>query len=317
MTPLENLLTNPKFASLHDQARPLPHYTAGWQTVPGDSLLAGQQIPGDDKKEAVILKPGGWLSQFIAFSDIPHVEKGEQLSLAVSGFQVTGSGLEATIALKGIESEGGKWTPASVGPFGDERSFYRHGRGELVNLEQASNTSSSAVGSFQVETDAITIDWFFKTEKEVQRSDYRNAVGIEVSFVNSGDQPLTLWHPMLTRSSVDSSQFAAGRPLPAINITASQPETKYGSPVPVTVLQSNGLMPKREELLKSGLMESCAGHNQRKIPLSTGTDNRTGWRTGVRWRISTMVRMNWKYVSSRVMSTSSEPPFIRSTLLLV
>ena len=238
----KNLLCNPEFACLLRE-NGISHYVAGWTSTPRTAAEAGRMIPGreDSSSRAVMLRPGGRISQFIALTDLGKSLRGESLSLAVEARQPVHGNVRAALSLMGMESEGGTWTPDELGDFEDSSRFYRHGRGELIRLGSVHAVSPASEGSFRIAAEGLLVDWHFEHESKVTSGDFRNAVGILVEFENTGSEPVLLCEPVLTVGAKAGDAFVTGRALPDLSrqIPRTMAKLIAGEPIHILTLGSS------------------------------------------------------------------------------
>ncbi len=241
ITPV-NLLVNPEFRYLDSTASAGQHYVAGWNTSGYGDIQACDMQDGFGEKTSgscVLIRPGKSFWQFQALPDLGLDMKERTLKLGAEIKQAEPSSLRIKLSLMGIESQDGTWSPAELG-FGDKRVFSRHGRGELVVLDERTASSSNKAGQEYIETEGLLIDWRFETTKE-SSSQYRNAAGIRVEFENTSSSPVWIRHPVLAEGKILPRGYVRGKPLPGYSkmIPRTMKKLLEGKPLHILTLGSS------------------------------------------------------------------------------
>ena len=218
----QNLLRNPTFAFHARDAAGRPggrtsHNVACWNTDTWGDITA---VRADDAGVlevpsgvvgAVRIAPGGRLYQF---NNLPEMgcRPGDALSLAVTGAQIGGR-LEVRLTLLRVESADGEWSPKDLG-CSDERTFSRHGRGEL--LRGPSKTTVAGVGDSTqlLKIENLLMETRFENERK-SSSAYTNSVAVLVEFLNTADDgDVWVCGPSLVNGATVPDAFTPGRPVP-------------------------------------------------------------------------------------------------------
>jgi hypothetical protein len=209
----DNLLRNPKLRYHAKSANGF--YVAGWNTDAYGDIEVMNKFKGFGNTanyRVVKINQGKRFWQFIALTDLETVKKGDSLALGVNAYQEKGSALAARLCLMGIESADGPWVPTSLG-FGDKRTFFRHGRGELIRIDQKEIISDKKTGRIKLDISGLKVDWSFKRTKKSSAS-YRNAVGVLVEFQNLSKAPVWIYGPSLINGKTSGNNTNSIRPLP-------------------------------------------------------------------------------------------------------
>lgn len=232
-----NLLVNPEFAHWQPNSG-AAHYVAGWNTEEHGQIKALQT---DQESQARIeLEPGAKVWQFFALPDVELDWKQAPLSLAVEVAQQTPQALGVRLALLGVESAEGTWSPVDFPGVDDKRTFSKHGRGELIALAEVEARSSQKTGIEWVKAEGLVVDWEFTRQKE-SSAEFRNAVGIQVEFTNLSDQPIQLRNPVLVKSEKATTEYSEGRALPQWyrQIPRTIAKLQAGEPIYILTLGSS------------------------------------------------------------------------------
>ena len=239
--PPANLLVNPEFRHIKS-ASSHAHYAAGWNTGQyGDITVSSMEEGfGEESGEScVLVQPGKKFYQFQALPEVGPDMKGHTLRLKAEIRQVQPSSVRMKLSLMGVESADGTWSPHELG-FSDERVFSKHGRGELIILDEKAVSSSNKAGEEYIETEGLPLNWHFETTRE-SNSKYRNAAGVKVEFENTSSAPVWIRRPMLTVGSVLPVGYAEGKPLPEYSgmIPRTMRKLLEGKPIHILTLGSS------------------------------------------------------------------------------
>jgi hypothetical protein len=169
--------------------------------------LPAIEVPGN----VVCIRPGKRFWQFAALPDL-QLANGQLLSLAVKGYQEESKALQARLCLMLIESADGTWSPADY-ELRDQRTFARHGRGELVRSPMLETSSDDVAREILLKIEGLKIDAHFKADKE-SSSALRNIVGVLVEFANVSKQDVWIHSPTLVRGAAAAIDVRSSRPLP-------------------------------------------------------------------------------------------------------
>jgi hypothetical protein len=141
------------------------------------------------------IKPGKRLWQFFTLPEA-GLAHGDRLCFKAGGYQSGPGALRASIRIMKTDSIGGQWKPKDFGQ-SDERTFQKHGRGELVAAKEYS-AESTQTGAVEIAITNAEIIGRFEESKEARAADI-NTVGIEVMFANRGEQDVWIYAPCLTK----------------------------------------------------------------------------------------------------------------------
>jgi len=226
-----NLLLNPTFEfhsfANHRQGKAISyasHNVAFWNaeawgdiSVLRESHATEEVRPDFSTGNLVSIAPGKAFWQFFTLPEAA-LAHGEQVSLFVYGYQSQPNTLRGSIKLMKLDSEDGKWTPADYG-MGDQRTFPRHSRGELV-VAKSYDVTSDQMGRIELKIEGAEIVGRF-TPGEESHSDDINTIGMRVEFQNlsEGDDEAWVCSPCLC---------AGQRALPRLPETRQmQPHYRY------------------------------------------------------------------------------------------
>lgn len=229
-----NLLRNPDF-SFFSNNKKSGHNVAYWNT---DSWKDIKVINKKNSSNIVVIKPG---KRFWQFANLPELKlkADDKIYLSVSGEQHTAGALEAHLALMLIESADGTWAPKEYG-YKDQRTFQRHGRGELIRSPDKIAVSGNNTGSFTLDVGKLTIDPFFVTGKDTSSAGFRNVIGVLVEFVNRSNKDITIYNPILSKGN-KASELKPSRPMAEYyrQIPRTIEKLKHGKPINILTLGSS------------------------------------------------------------------------------
>jgi len=239
-----NLLCNPALEFRTASASSAKaHCVTCWNTQTWGDITAGdgsreglsfQRAKGN----IVCIKPGKLFWQFATLPDL-GLSPGEILSLAVHGYQKQSRALRARLCLMGVESEQGTWSPKEFG-LKDQRTFPRHGRGELIRSAQLEASSEHLNKEFLLKLEGLKIDSRIVPGRK-SSSDSRNLVGVLVEFENVSSEDLWIQSPTLLRSPQASITLKTSRPLPEYyrHIPRTIKKLLHGDPIYILTLGSS------------------------------------------------------------------------------
>lgn len=190
-----NLLMNPEF-EFHafenhrlGQAKDYAsHNAAFWNTdgwgdiqVMRTSHVDASIRPGFAVHNMVSIAPRKKFRQFFTLAEA-GLAHGEHVSLWAYGYQKTANALMAHICLMKVDSADGQWSPKEFG-MADQRTFNRHGRGELVVAGDYRATSAQT-GAIELTVENAEIKGRFHADDKSYSEDI-NTIGVMVEFENT------------------------------------------------------------------------------------------------------------------------------------
>lgn len=232
----QNLLQNPEFrlrkTAVPDSGRSI----LCWNTDRWGDVSSGkgtEKLSLKPSTKAVGIQPG---KRFWQFATLPELglSAGDMVSLSVNGFQETGGALQARLCLMLIESADGNWSPTDFG-LSDQRTFAKHGRGELIRAPQLETSSKQTDQEFVLKLSGLKIDPRFKLQRDSDAS-FRNVVGVLVEFVNTSERPVWVHSPALVKGDKAATETASSRALPELYRQIPRTMQKLTSGKPVTIL---------------------------------------------------------------------------------
>lgn len=234
-----NLLRNPQFGCpAREQATDAVHHVPYWNTGHWGDIT----VVSDARKNAmrttspgnlVRIKAGQRFWQFAALPEL-GLANGDSVSLAVKGLQKDAHALHARLCLMLIESADGSWSPGEFG-LHDQRTFARHGRGELVRSPQREAMSEDVSNEFLLKIEGLTIDARFKDGKE-SSAEFRNVVGVLVEFANVSARDVWIHSPTLVRGDRAVIDVESSRPMPDYYRRIPHTLQKLASGQPIHIL---------------------------------------------------------------------------------
>lgn len=158
----------------------------------------------------VVIHPGKRFCQFSLLAEM-SLDHGDRVSLSVSGRQAAADSVKAAIHLMRLDSASGEWSPASFGQ-DDKRTFPKHSRGELIRGTSYVATSGAA-NDFELVIENKEIVGAF-TESPDKPSDQPNTIGLEVEFINVGQNDVWIYSPCLYKGTTALNHLPVLRSLP-------------------------------------------------------------------------------------------------------
>ncbi len=236
---VDNLLQNPRFAlrktfDLAEKGRSVLCWnTDRWGDVRSLSASSNASPNFKSSGNLVSIEPGKRLWQFATLPELGLV-KGDTVSLGVKGYQGTGGALQSRLCLMLIESADGSWSPKEFG-LSDKRTFFRHGRGELIRSPQLETSSQKVGEEFVLEQSGLKIDPRFEHQRE-SSADFRNVVGVLVEFANVSDKPVWIHSPTLVKGKQVVADNGSSRGLPDFYRRIPRTMEKLSSGKPLSIL---------------------------------------------------------------------------------
>ncbi|MCK9265471.1 SGNH/GDSL hydrolase family protein [bacterium] len=230
-----NFLTNPEFKCLKKDFD-YGHYTAGWNVKEFGDIEIHPMKEGFNKQSSgncVKIFPKKLFWQFIPLADLDIKLKKRRLKLKAEIRQKEPSSVKMSLKLVGPESSDGTWSPSEFG-LTDIRVFYKHGRGELVIISEETSFSGRT-DTEQLETEWLTIDWYFKKTRE-SSSEYRNVVGLQIQFENISSSPVWVRWPLLTTKKDTLLKLVKGRQIPSYSQKLPRTMKKLLNDQPIHIL---------------------------------------------------------------------------------
>ena len=243
-TRVKNLLQNPKFelrqtSAVAEKGRSVLCWnTDRWGDVQSLSAISKASPSLKTAGNLVSIEPG---KRFWQFATLPELglKAGDTVSLGVEGYQHTGGALQARLCLMLIESADGTWSPKDFG-LSDKRTFFRHGRGELIRSPQLETSSEKAGEEFVLVQSGLKIDPRFEHQRE-SSADFRNVVGVLVEFANVSKKKVWIHSPTLVKGKQVVDDNGSSRPLPDFyrRIPRTMQKLSNGKPISILTLGSS------------------------------------------------------------------------------